>query len=48
MLDRRSSSGYQMPDDRDYGKDQKQVDQAAGDVKSRVPENPHNEQNNTD
>jgi hypothetical protein len=37
-----------MPDDRDHGKDQKQVDKAAGYVKSREPENPENEQNNTD
>ena len=48
MLDRCASSGHQMPDDRDHGKDQKQVNQAAGDVKSGEPENPKHEQNNTD
>ena len=37
-----------MPDDRDHGKDEKQMDQAAGDVKSREPQNPHYEQNDTD
>jgi hypothetical protein len=46
-LDRCAPSGHQMPDDRDHGKDQKQVNQAAGYVKSREPENPHYEQNNT-
>jgi hypothetical protein len=42
-LNRCASSGDQMPDDRDYGKDQKQVNQAAGYVKSREPENPKHE-----
>jgi hypothetical protein len=32
-----------MPNDRDHGKDQKQVNQAAGYVKSREPENPKHE-----
>ena len=48
MLDRCASSRHQMPDDRDHGKYQKQVNQAAGDVKSGEPENPKHEQNNTD
>jgi hypothetical protein len=37
-----------MPDDGDHGKDQKKVNQAAGDVKSGEPENPKYEQNYTD
>jgi hypothetical protein len=37
-----------VPDDGDHGKDQKKVNQAAGDVKSGEPENPKYEQNYTD
>jgi hypothetical protein len=48
MLDRCASSGHQMPDDRDHGKDQKQMDQTARDVESGKPENPQYEQNDTD
>ena len=48
MLDRCASSRHQMPDDRDHGKDQKQMDQTARDVESGEPENPKHEQNNTD
>ena len=48
MLDRCASSGHQMPNDRDHGKDQKQMDQATRDVKSGEPQNPKHEQNNTD
>jgi hypothetical protein len=36
-----------MPDDGDHGKNQKKVNQAAGDVKSGEPENPKNKENNT-
>jgi len=48
LLDYCASSCNQMPDDRNHGKDQKQMDQAAGDVEGREPENPKHEQNNTD
>jgi hypothetical protein len=48
MLDRCASSGHQMPDDRDHGKDQKQMDQTARYVESGEPENPQYEQNDTD
>jgi hypothetical protein len=48
MSDRCASSGHQMPDDRDHGKDQKQMDQTARDVESGEPENPQYEQNDTD
>jgi hypothetical protein len=48
MLDRCAPSGDKMPDDRDHGKDQKQMNQAAGDVESGEPENPQHEQNDTD
>ena len=37
-----------MPDDGDYSKDQKKVNQAAGDVESCEPEKPKYEQNYTD
>ena len=47
VLDRCASSGHQMPDDRDHGKDQKQMDQTARDVKSGESENPKNKQNDT-
>lgn len=47
-LDRCASSGHQMPDDRDHGKDQKQMDQTARYVESGEPENPQYEQNDTD
>jgi hypothetical protein len=48
MLDRCASSCNQMPDDRDHGKDQKQMDQTARDVESRESQNPKHEQNDTD
>jgi hypothetical protein len=48
MLDYCASSSHQMPDDRDHGKDQKQMDQTVRDVESREPENPQDEQNDTD
>jgi hypothetical protein len=48
MLDRCASSGHQMPDDRDHGKDKKKMDQPARDVESGEPENPQYEQNDTD
>ena len=48
MSDRRASSGHQMPDDRDHGKDQKKMDQAARDVESCESQNPKHEQNDTD
>jgi hypothetical protein len=47
-LNCRASARDQVPDDRNHGKDQKQVDQAAGDVKGREPKNPHYEENDTD
>lgn len=47
VLDRCASSGHQMPDDGDHGKDQKQMDQTARDVKSGESENPKNKQNDT-
>jgi hypothetical protein len=37
-----------MPDDRDYGKDQKKMDQTARDVESGESQNPKHEQNYTD
>jgi len=43
MLDYCASTGHQMPDDRDHGKDQEQMDQAAGDVESRESQNPKHE-----
>jgi hypothetical protein len=48
MLDRCASTSDQMPDDRDHGKDQKQVDEAAGDMESRESQDPKHEQNDTD
>jgi hypothetical protein len=36
-----------MPNDRDHGKDQKQMDQTARDVESGESENPKNKQNDT-
>ncbi len=48
MSDRCASSGHQMPDDRDHGKYQKQMDQTARDVESCESQNPKHEQNNTD
>jgi hypothetical protein len=48
MLDGCASSGHQMPDDRDHGKDQKKMDQAARDMESCETQNPKHEQNDTD
>ena len=42
------SSAYQVPNDRDDGKNQKQVNQAAGYMESSKPEYPKHEQNNRD
>jgi hypothetical protein len=48
LSDRCAPSGHQMPDDRDHGKDQKQMDQAARDVESCESQNPKHKQNDAD
>jgi hypothetical protein len=48
MSDRCASSSHQMPDNRDHGKDQKKMDQAARDVECSESQNPKHEQNDTD